>query len=167
VTEPAAPEQLPVRPFDRWLTLLASGLGVGYAPRAPGTFGSLLGPLLVWSLGSDGTRPVLALIAGTAAFLVGIPICNAGIRTLRAKDPQAVVFDEIAAFFWVFLFTPLTIGTAIAGFLLFRVFDILKPWPIRRVEKWPGGLGVMADDALAGLIAGGILGLAWRVWYGF
>ena len=81
---------------------------------------------------------------------------------LNLKDPQPVVFDEIAAFFWVFLFVPLTWTTSLIGFVLFRVFDILKPWPIPRLERLPRGWGVMADDAAAGLLAGAVLGIAWR-----
>jgi len=149
--------------LDRLLNILATGLGTGYFPKAPGTAGSLLGPLFIWSLGADGTRPWLALIGGVIAFVLGIPICNAGIRVLHAKDPGQVVFDEIAAFFWVFLFVPINLTTAIAGFLLFRLFDILKPWPIRHLESLPHGLGIMADDAIAGLLAGGLLALVWYV----
>jgi len=145
---------------DRLLNILATGLGTGYAPKAPGTFGSLLGPPLIWGVqAAGGTSPVWTLLLGTGFFLAGIPICNAGIRVLQLKDPPQVVFDEIAAFFWVFLLVPLNGLTAIGGFLLFRAFDILKPWPIRQVERLPRGLGIMADDAVAGLIAGGLLAL--------
>jgi len=149
--------------FDRLLNVLATGLGTGYFPKAPGTVGSLFGPLLIWGLGTDGTRPWLAAMGGAIALMIGIPICNAGIRVLHAPDPGQVVFDEIAAFFWVFLFVPINPATAVTGFLLFRLFDILKPWPIRHLEALPGGLGIMADDALAGLLAGGLLALAWSV----
>lgn len=154
-----------VRPslWDRTLNVLATGLGAGYFPRAPGTVGSLLGPPLIWVLGTDGHRPLIAMLCGIIFFLIGIPICNASIRVLHAHDPQQVVFDEIAAFFWVFLLVPINFVTALGGYLLFRLFDILKPWPIRRFERLPGGVGVMADDAVAGLIAGGILALAWRI----
>lgn len=148
---PSAPSHS-IRP----LLWLATGLGLGYLPKAPGTWGSLLGPLLVWSLGVAGDPGRMA-IAGVVCFLIGVPICNVGINHLRSKDPQQVVFDEIAAFFWVFLCVPVNIATALAGFVLFRVFDILKPWPIRRVERFPRGWGVMADDAVAGLIAGALL----------
>ncbi len=152
-----------VRATDRFLGIFALGFGTGLVPRGPGTAGSLLGPPLVWCLGADGRAPWLAVIAGVLLFLVGIPICNAGTRLLGKKDPGQVVFDEIVAFFWVFLLTPVNWVTGIAGFVLFRIFDIAKPWPIRRFEQLPGGLGVMADDAIAGMMAGAILAIGWRI----
>ncbi|SFJ54807.1 phosphatidylglycerophosphatase A family protein [Planctomicrobium piriforme] len=152
----------PPRRFDRIWGVLATGLGTGYFPRGPGTAGSLLGPPLIWALGADNRDPLYTVVCGVVAFLIGIPICNAGIRLLQKKDPPQIVYDEIVAFFWVYLFTPINPGTAVVGFLLFRVFDIFKPWPIRRLEWLPRGLGVMADDALAALMAGGVLALIWR-----
>ncbi|WP_437225739.1 phosphatidylglycerophosphatase A family protein [Planctomicrobium sp. SH661] len=163
MSEPAATSTAPASLGDRALNILATGFGTGYFPRGPGTVGSLLGPPLIWLLGTDGTRPLITVLCGIVFFLIGIPICNAGIRVLHAKDPQQVVFDEIVAFFWVFLLVPINIGTAVSGFLLFRVFDILKPWPIRRLEWLPRGLGIMADDAVAGMIAGGLLAIGWRL----
>jgi phosphatidylglycerophosphatase A len=148
---------------DRILNVLASGFGLGYFPKGPGTAGSLLGPPLAWALSADGQHPLRAISLGVATFLIGIPICTAGMRVFRAKDPGQVVFDEIAAFFWVYLFVPFNAITGIGGFLLFRFFDILKPWPIRRLEWLPRGLGIMADDALAGLMAAAVLGIFWRI----
>jgi phosphatidylglycerophosphatase A len=159
MTEPL-PAQAPRR-FDSVWTVLATGLGTGFFPRGPGTVGSLLGPPLIWALGTDGRTPLLTAVCGVIAFLLGIPVCNAGIRRLGVKDPPQIVFDEIVAFFWVFLLTPINPGTAVIGFLLFRIFDIFKPWPIRKLEWLPGGWGVMADDALAGVMAGLLLGLGW------
>jgi phosphatidylglycerophosphatase A len=149
--------------LDAWLLVPATGLGTGLSPWAPGTVGSLLGPPLCWSVGADGTRPGWTVLCGILLFIVGMPICNAGIRHWNRSDPGAVVFDEIAAFPWVFLFVPLNWMTAIGGFVLFRFFDILKPWPIRRVEQLPGGWGVMADDTLAGWMAGAVLAAVWHL----
>ena len=101
-------------------------------------------------------------MAAAILFLVGIPICAAGARLLGTKDPGAVVFDEIAAFSVLFLFVPFTLWTAVAGFVLFRLFDIWKPWPARRLERLPGGLGIMADDFVAGFYASGCLWLLAR-----
>lgn len=122
---------------------------------APGTFGSLVGLPVAWGTHqvSFGWRPVIA----AAFLLLGIPICRRAAELLHAKDPGSVVFDEIAAFPVLFLFAPFTWQTAIAGFLLFRLFDITKPWPCRQLEKLPGGWGIMADDFIAGLYAGGAL----------
>jgi len=96
-------------------------------------------------------------------FLVGVPICAAAGRHFGVTDAGQIVIDEIAAFACVFLFVPVTLPTALMGFLLFRLFDIWKPWPIRRFERFPGGWGVMADDTIAGLFAGGVLWLIWRL----
>jgi phosphatidylglycerophosphatase A len=90
-------------------------------------------------------------VIGILLILLGVPICNVGARVLGKKDPGAVVYDEIAAFFVVFAMTPVSWKSAGFGFLLFRLFDITKPWPIRRLEKLPDGWGVMADDLMAGL----------------
>ncbi|HWL07055.1 MAG TPA: phosphatidylglycerophosphatase A [Planctomicrobium sp.] len=151
------------KPLDRFWGIFATGLGTGYVPKGPGTAGSLLGPLLIWGLGTDGTTPVTTAVAGIIAFLIGVPVCNAGIRLFQRKDPPQVVFDEVAAFFWVFLLTPIHWTTAIGGFLLFRLFDIAKPWPIRRFERLPRGWGIMADDAIAGILAGVLLAIGWRL----
>ena len=118
---------------------------------APGTFGSLLGPPLVWSV-----RQLVPAVWGYSAIgvlliLAGVPICEIGARRLGKKDPGAVVYDEIAAFFVVFATLEVTWTTAGFGFLLFRLFDITKPWPVRRLEKLPEGWGVMSDDLMAGV----------------
>lgn len=110
----------------------------------------------------------------TAAFLItilGVPICARGARALHAADPGSVVLDEIAGMLWTF--APLMLWNggqldamhACAGFLLFRLFDITKPPPVRTVEKLHGGWGIMADDVVAGAIAGGVMwGLKFAGW---
>lgn len=143
--------------LERILFLLSIGLGLGAVRQAPGTVGSLWGPLLILGCQSLNSDPLFMLLYGVILFAVGIPICEAGIRHYQTKDPKHVVFDEIAAFPFVFLFVPLTWGTAIAGFCLFRLFDIAKPWPIKRFENLPGAWGVMSDDTIAGILAGLVL----------
>lgn len=151
----AAPLAPPVNTFlERVLLLLSIGLGVGAIRTAPGTWGSLWGPLLVLGLQSISQHPMWMLCSGVFLFLIGIPICAAGMRYYQSGDPKHVVFDEIAAFPFVFLFVPLNWPTAIAGFVLFRIFDISKLWPIGCFERLPGAWGVMADDLVAGLFAG-------------
>jgi phosphatidylglycerophosphatase A len=145
---------------DSALLLVATGLRLGFVPVAPGTIGSLAGLPLAWGL---HFLPLWGQVLGAAVlFLIGIPICAAGARLLGSKDPGAVVFDEIAALGAVFLFVPFTWWTAIAGFLLFRLFDIWKPWPVRRLEGLPGGLGIMVDDFVAGIYASACLWLLVR-----
>ena len=138
--------------------MLATGIGTGFCPRAPGTAGSLLGPPLIWGV-MQLQLPVAVVLAIAGLFIVaGIPVCTAGTRIIGRKDPGEVVYDEIAAFWVVFLphilaeETPCLV-TLVAGFVLFRIFDIAKPWPISRLEQLPDGTGIMADDLAAGAYA--------------
>ena len=101
----------------------------------------------------------LNALATVLLVVVGIPVCSAGARALGRHDPAPVVFDEIAAFPIVFAIVELQLTTAIVGFLWFRVFDITKPWPVRRFERLPRGFGIMADDLAAAVYAGGALWL--------
>ncbi|MBI3860919.1 MAG: phosphatidylglycerophosphatase A [Planctomycetia bacterium] len=142
------------------MVFLGTGFGVGLAPKAPGTFGSLLGLPLVWGIQQ---LPGWAwYVAPFVAFALGIPICGIASRRMGLKDPGAIVFDEIAAFTVVFLFVPISLATATIGFVLFRVFDIAKPWPAKRLEALPGGVGIMADDFAAAVYAGSLLWLIAR-----
>jgi phosphatidylglycerophosphatase A len=140
----------------RALLALATGLGVGLSRFAPGTFGSLWGPPLVWGLqelSDAGLPPILYVVLCAMFWLLGVKACDVAISHYDRKDPPWAVIDEIAAFPLVFAATRVTIVSAVVGFLWFRVFDILKPWPIRRVEYLPRGWGVMADDLFAALYA--------------
>ena len=141
--------------IDRLSVGLGTGLGIGFAPFAPGTFGSLLGPPLVWGVQQTELHLVAVLGIIVVFIVAGIPICAAASAALGKHDPGQVVYDEIAAFWIVFLphivlQKPIGWLAAIAGFAIFRVFDIAKPWPVNRLEKLPGGLGIMADDLAAG-----------------
>lgn len=139
-------------PFTGLMAALATGLGLGLIPVAPGTFGSLLGPPLVWALRTIPSLPG-QIVVSILVVAVGVPICGFGERWFRRRDPGGVVYDEIAAFPIVFAFAPFTWTTAVLGFVLFRLFDIVKPWPVRRLERLPGGWGVLLDDLAAGLQA--------------
>ncbi|MCE9556038.1 MAG: phosphatidylglycerophosphatase A [Planctomycetes bacterium] len=152
--------------------LLATGLGFGYAPFMPGTFGALWGLPLAWAISHIppvGPLPVWAIqaLVIVAAFAVGVPLCTAAAAQLGKKDPSAVVYDEIATMPIVFFLLPFggnwPIWVWIAGFVLHRIFDILKPPPARQLERLPTGLGIMADDAAAALYACGALHLL--VWF--
>jgi phosphatidylglycerophosphatase A len=138
-------------PFDRVVLILATGFGLGYSPFAPGTFGSLWGLPLAW--GIHQFPEWAQILAPVLCFAVGVPICTRAARLFGLHDPGAVVFDEIAAFSVVFLGTRLNWQTATLGFVLFRVFDVWKPWPARWLERLPGGWGIMADDFAAALYA--------------
>ena len=141
---------------------LATGAGVGYSPKAPGTIGSLWGLALVWGMQSAGVNGVGWAAVTLVVVLGGVPLCAKAANLIGRKDPGCVVWDELAAFPIVFAVTPLDEITAPLGFLLFRLFDIAKPWPIRRFERLPGGWGIMADDLIAGLFAATGLWLAMR-----
>ena len=148
-------------PGDRASLFLATGCGVGFIPKAPGTFGSLAALLPV--AGLLQLPPWLYVLAAVATTLLGVPICGRGARALHATDPGSVVLDEVAGMLWTFSPLALFAGGSLnwqwacAGFLLFRLFDITKPPPVRTVEKFPGGWGIMADDVVAGCIAGAVL----------
>ncbi len=139
---------------------LATGLGVGFSPAAPGTLGALWGLPLAWAISQLGDWRAEALLTGTICLL-GVPICTAATRRLgRAKDPGAIVLDEIASVPITFFMVPIdSPWVVVVGFALHRLFDVTKPPPIRRLERLPGGLGIMADDWLAGVYSCAVLHL--------
>jgi phosphatidylglycerophosphatase A len=145
--------------------LIAFGFGSGLVPKAPGTAGTLLGLPLFWlivAVAPDLPNQIILLIA---AFLLGIWACGRTGRALGVADHGGMVWDEIAAFALVLVFTPAGWLWIALAFALFRLFDILKPWPIRLADTHvKGGFGVMFDDLLAALYAiAAIKGLQWLV----
>ena len=124
----------------------------GYFPFAPGTVGSAAGLvvyLLVWW--THSTTVEVGLIAGV--FAVGIWAATAAEQYFGGIDPGPVVIDEVLGMLVTLAFMPVGIATALAGFILFRIFDVIKPYPAGRFEQLHGGLGVMADDAMAAVYA--------------
>lgn len=147
--------------------LLALGFGSGLVVRrGAGTAGTVVGVLLYLLL---APTPVAVHAAVVALLLIGgIPICDLAGRRLGHADHPAVVWDEIAAFPVVMIGLSAEPAWILAGFGVFRLFDILKPWPISALEKrLPGGLGVMADDLLAALFACAVLHAARLALAGF
>jgi phosphatidylglycerophosphatase A len=148
--------------------LLATGFGAGYGPIAPGTWGSVPGLAFAWGLDRFAGR--WAVVGGAFFFaLAGVWAAGRAEVLLGEKDPGRVVVDEIAGQMVALLFLPVTARLLLGAFLLFRVLDVLKPWPAHRLEDLPGGSGIMADDLMVGLYANLILqALAlWRpVWLG-
>ncbi|MDE2825261.1 MAG: phosphatidylglycerophosphatase A [Gemmatimonadota bacterium] len=135
------------------ITLLSTGCYVGYTPRAPGTAGSILGLGLVWALtGPLGLTVPYYLLVTALFFVLGIWVSSRA-ETLFGHDGPRIVIDEIAGVLIVFAALPFDLFTVVAGFVLFRVLDIWKPFPCDLVQRLPGGLGVMMDDAVAAVYA--------------
>ena len=142
--------------------LLATGLGVGYSPRAPGTLGTLVAIPVYYFL-SNVPFPLYEITLIGFVFLSVWVSGNAEIF-FGKKDDQRIVIDEIIGFLTTMLWVPKTIRFVIIGFFLFRFFDILKPFPIRRLEKgFKGGFGVVLDDVLAGVYANIVLRLIYGI----
>ena len=135
---------------------IATGFGAGYFPVAPGTVGSVVGLALVIALRQTSFAPLglaisLAILAGVL-FAVGVWSAEKAEKVFGRVDPGQVVIDEVAGQIITFVATPrVNWAGLIAGFLLFRAFDIVKPFPARRAERFPGGWGIMVDDVVAGL----------------
>ncbi|MFQ5669120.1 MAG: phosphatidylglycerophosphatase A [Acidobacteriota bacterium] len=140
----------------RLLFALASGLGSGYAPVASGTAGTLAVIPLYLLLAWGTTRPVFITL--TVAFLpLAILAAGSASRSLSRKDPGVVVVDEWAGFLVTMAGHPLAWQRLVVGFFLFRLFDVIKPFPARQAEGLPGGYGIVLDDVLAGLYANAAL----------
>ena len=138
--------------------VFASGFGTGYSPIAPGTAGSLLASLAIYLLYYLGTPPNLMSLVIALVILTIVGVWSADyLESEWGKDPSKVVIDEIAGILISLLFLPITTPTIIASFVLFRIFDIWKPLGIRKLEDFKGGIGVMADDLLAGIYANLVL----------
>ncbi len=159
--------------------LLASCFGLGWLPLAPGTWGSLPPAIIFALMCHFGASVMLVAVVMAVLALAGSIVCvkcaSAVIAATGQSDPRQLVADEFAGQAVTFLaipFIPMNNPfsnsqiwiTVLLGFILFRFFDILKPWPIRKLEKLPGGRGILADDLLAGLYAAIALMICFRLW---
>jgi phosphatidylglycerophosphatase A len=144
------------------IILIATGLYSGYLPKAPGTWGSLVGLLLFLLLHNLSLPVYLAVVAGL--FIVGSFAAGETEKILDNRDPGIVVIDEIVGILVGLTAIPATPLTLALGFILFRFFDIAKPFPIRLVDqRFHGGLGIMLDDVLAGIYTLAALQIATRI----
>lgn len=144
------------KPLNKLIIFLATGFYAGYIPIAPGTAGSLVGIGLYLLL--NGLPPAYYLLIISFLFIFGVYISNEAEALFKKKDPSHVVFDEIIGMLVTMILIPSGIGWIVAGFFLFRFFDILKPYPIRDIEKrMNGGIGIMLDDVAAGIYANVLL----------
>ena len=132
--------------------LLACGLGSGLVPKAPGTFGTLAAIPLYLVMQPLGLLGYLLLTA--VFFVLGIWLCHQAIKVFERNDPSEVVWDEVVGFLVTMIAAPAGWQWLVLGFVLFRIFDIWKPWPVRLADhKLHGGLGIMLDDVIAGIYA--------------
>lgn len=143
---------------ERAILFVATGFFIGTVPFAPGTFGSLIGLPVCFLLSRLNLLQSVIYILVFILFAIGI--ASAAEKILEQKDPGQIVIDEIAGLMVTFAGLPFNLKTALAGFVIFRVFDILKPFPIRILERRVGGgTGVVLDDVLAGVYGNLILRL--------
>lgn len=139
------------RTFEKIVLFIAQGAYSGRFPKAPGTAGTVAGVLLFLALRNLGVMGYA--FATVAVIAIGTWAAGKADRLLGSKDDQTIVIDEIAGFLVAMLLVPATWWSVVALFVLFRFFDILKPWPIDRLQRVPGGPGVMLDDIVAGIYA--------------
>ncbi len=157
VNRPLVIESGGLSPLDRAAYLIATGGGAGFAPIASGTIGSLEGVavfLATLSLDLGGVGHIILLAAlSLSSFSIGVWASSRVCALSGAKDPGQIVIDEVSG--QLIALTPLAAGPSIEGvvigFVLFRLFDVFKPYPIYKLERLRGGLGVMSDDLLAGI----------------
>lgn len=153
-----------VKVKPNWLNpvhLLALGFGSGAAPKAPGTCGTLAAVLIYWPLSHLTPEHYLLMILITS--VMGIYICGKTAKDLGVHDHGSIVWDEFVGFWITMIAAPVGWIWILVGFVLFRIFDIIKPWPISWIDKKvTGGFGIMLDDVVAGVMAAAVLqGLAW------
>jgi phosphatidylglycerophosphatase A len=150
VQPPEQPKTLPLWRLGPAIWL-ATGSWVGFSPIMPGTFGALLGLPLAYAIWEISLLWVQVAVI-VAIALTAVPICTAAARRLGRKDPGCVILDEIVSLPVTFFLLPANEPAVLAlGFVLHRVFDILKPFPVRQVERLPEGWGIVADDLMAGV----------------
>jgi phosphatidylglycerophosphatase A len=138
------------QPVHRFAWTIATWFGCGLAPKAPGTMGSL-GAIPLYLVAARGGRPGVAA-AALATTALGIWAATTVARDLGKKDPQIVVVDEVAGMLVTMLpMADVSWRAVLFGFVLFRLFDIAKPWPVRRLEALPDGWGIVMDDVMAGV----------------
>jgi phosphatidylglycerophosphatase A len=175
MSQPKTKPEKDLRPLDHFGYWIATGFGAGHMPTAPGTFGAAEGVVLFFILSALFNQWLrlapqwslaLFIVVNVALYAVGVWASNCAIVATGLKDPSVAVIDEVSG--QLIAMTPLIIfpspvsslaGIAIS-FVLFRAFDIFKPYPINKLERLPGGFGVMSDDVLAGVYAAVLTWLA-------
>ena len=141
---------------DRLVLFLATGFFSGYLPVAPGTFGTLIGLPICYLF--SGFQTGLFVFCAVLFIIFSVALASAAEKILNEKDPAQIVIDEIAGILVTFAVLPFNLQTAVLGFIIFRVFDILKPVPIGWLDtRVSGGSGIVVDDVVAGIYANLVL----------
>ena len=148
--------------MDKLIMLIATGLGLGYLPKAPGTWGSLLGiPIHLLLIQLATKNYVIALVV---IIVVGVLAAGMAEKILDRRDPGLVVIDEVIGMLITLIGAPAKPLVLLMGFILFRIFDIAKPYPIRLIDRHlNGGIGIVMDDMLAGVFALAVLQVICRL----
>ena len=155
-------------PAPLWATLVATFFGIGRLRPGPGTWASALTVLLWAALARELTldaRTLVGIALASVICLVGVPSATLVARASGGKDPQIVVIDEVVGQLIALIAVPLTWKTLLAGFILFRAFDIIKPPPVRQLERLPEGTGIVLDDVAAGIYALIVMQILLRFFY--
>jgi phosphatidylglycerophosphatase A len=167
--QPATTPAQSEKPKTKWAWTVATFFGAGLGKPGPGTWGSVAAVLL-WAGYANFIHPapralLFVLLAGIVlAIVVGVPAASIAARESGRKDPQFVVIDEVAGQWIALLFSPFDLRRALIALILFRLFDIVKPFPARQLESLPEGWGIVFDDVAAGLYALGVASLL-RIWF--
>ena len=144
--------------MNRLVKVISSGFGLGYSPVASGTVGSLLGIPLVWFYPNS-------LVMALLLIILGIWSSSQGEKLFGEKDSSKIVIDEVAGYYLAMLALPLTWPFFLSAFFLFRILDVIKPGPIKRLQELKGGWGVVADDLAAGILTNIILRIFYFIVY--
>ncbi len=167
--QPATTPAQSKKPKAKWAWTIATFFGAGLGKPGPGTWGSVAAVLL-WAAYAKFIHPtphalLFALAVGIVlAIVVGVPAASIAARESGRKDPQFVVIDEVAGQWIALLFSPFDLRHGLIALALFRLFDIVKPFPARQLESLPEGWGIVFDDVAAGLYALGVASLL-RIWF--
>ena len=137
------------------IKILASGFGTGYSPLAPGTTGTLLAAILYWYVIPHNF--LIFFLVSIILLILSVPISSEAEKIFSKKDDPRIVIDEVVGFWVSVLFLPYSVAVVVFAFVLFRLFDVRKPFFIKRTQNLPKGFGIVADDLFAGLLTNAVL----------